>query len=78
MVCWFNFIVSQLQYLKQSNGLDHQITFLITCFPINYLKISLSVVYLNLFLNNVVVSFAIFLSFISPLNSSTFLRFILV
>jgi hypothetical protein len=55
MVHWCNFIASQLQYLMQSNGLDRQITFLNTFFPIKYLTFFISVVYLNLFLNNVVV-----------------------
>ncbi len=44
-----------IKYLMQSNGLEHQITFLNTFFPIKYLFIFVSVVYLNLFLNNVSV-----------------------
>jgi hypothetical protein len=55
MVHWCKFIASQLQYLMQSNGLDCQIIFLNNFFPIKYLKCFVSVVYLDLFLNNVVV-----------------------
>ncbi len=60
----------------QSNGLDRQITLLNSFFPIKYLIIFDSVVYLNLFLNNVVVPSEI-LSSVSCLNSSTFLHLIL-
>ncbi len=80
MVCWRKFIASQLQYLMPSNGLDCQIIFLNTFFPIRYLIFFVSVVYLNLFLNNVLVPTAIYfcLSSVSYLNGSTFLYFNLV
>ncbi len=60
-----------------SNRLDRQIKFLTTFFPIKYLIFFVSVVYLNLFLINVVVPLAIYvcLSSVSGLNSSTFLHF---
>ncbi len=63
-----------------SNGLDHQIKLLKTFFPIKYFKKNVSVVYLKLFLNNVVVPPAIYfcLSSVSCLNSSTFIHFNLV
>jgi hypothetical protein len=63
-----------------SNGLDRQINFLNTFFPIKYLNFFVSIVYLNLFLINVVVPPAIYfcLSSISCLNSSAFSRLNLV
>ena len=63
-----------------SNGLDRQIKFLHTFFPIKYLNFFASVVYLNLFLINIVVPPGIYfcLSSVSRLNSSTFLHFNLV
>jgi hypothetical protein len=73
MFCWCKFIVSQLQYIMASNGINRQINFLNTFFPIKYLIILVSVVYLNLFLINVVVPLC--LSSVSRLNSSTFLHF---
>ncbi len=64
----------------QSNGLDLKIIFLNTLFAIKYLNFFVSAMYLNLFLNNVVVPPAnyYFFSSISCLNSSTFLHFSLV
>jgi hypothetical protein len=56
-------VVAQLQYLMQSNRLDCQIKFQNSFFPIKYLKIFVSVVYLNLFLNNVVVPSGVFFEF---------------
>jgi hypothetical protein len=55
MVCKCSFIASQLKYLMQSNGLDQQITILNPFFPMKHLIFFVFVVYLNSFLNNVVV-----------------------
>jgi hypothetical protein len=56
-----------------SHGIDRQFIFLNNFFPIKYLIFFVSVVYLNLFLNNVVVPLAI-ICFSSFSNSSTFLQ----
>jgi hypothetical protein len=79
MVRFANLLHHSYNMLKQSNGLDHQIILLNAFFPIKFLKCFLSVVYLNLFQNNVVVPSAnTFLSSVSHLNNSIFLHFNLV
>ncbi len=80
---WFvsvNLLPRKVQYLMPSNGLDRQIIFLDTFFPIKYLIFFVSIVYWNSCLYNKVVPPAIYfcLSSISRLNSSTFFLIILV